>query len=218
MIFLRDRNTYRLPLGQRIVKKSNKLIRKAIKRAFDIIVSLTGLIVLSPLLLLIAFLVAVTSPGGAIFKQERLGLNGKPFWMYKFRSMRQNSEHTGSGVYSSKGDPRVTWIGKIIRATSLDELPQFVNILKGDMSLIGPRPVLTYHPWPFEQYDEFQRRRFDMRPGVTGYAQTHGRKQIEWQKRIEYDVRYVDDFSLWLDVKIFFLTIWKIVAMSDNTN
>lgn len=198
--------------------KKDKLFQKGVKRAFDIIVSLLGLIILSPLLLLIAFLVAVTSPGGAIFKQERLGVGGKPFWMYKFRSMCQNAEHTGSGVYSEKGDPRVTAVGKIIRATSLDELPQFVNILKGEMSLIGPRPVLTYHPWPIDQYTEEQFKRFEMRPGVTGYAQTHGRKQVEWPKRIEYDVHYVENFSLWLDFKIFFLTIWKVGSMSDNVN
>lgn len=196
--------------------KKNKPIQKFIKRLFDIVVSLFGLIILSPLLLLIAFLVAVTSPGGAIFKQERLGLNGKPFWMYKFRSMCVNAEHTGSGVYSAKGDPRVTAVGKVIRATSLDELPQFINILKGEMSLIGPRPVLTYHPWPLEQYTDEQRRRFDMRPGVTGYAQTHGRKQIDWNKRIEGDLYYIDNYSLWLDVKIFFRTIWKVSSMSDN--
>ena len=155
------------------MKQSNKWFQKGVKRAFDVVASLCGLIILSPLLLVIAFLVKFTSPGGAIFKQERLGLDGKPFWMYKFRSMRQNSEHTGSGVYSEKGDPRVTAIGRFIRATSIDELPQLINILKGEMSIIGPRPVLTYHPWPFDQYTEEQKKRFQMRPGVTGYAQTH---------------------------------------------
>ncbi len=200
------------------MKQSNKWFQKGVKRAFDVVASLCGLIILSPLLLVIAFLVKFTSPGGAIFKQERLGLDGKPFWMYKFRSMRQNSEHTGSGVYSEKGDPRVTAIGRFIRATSIDELPQLINILKGEMSIIGPRPVLTYHPWPFDQYTEEQKKRFQMRPGVTGYAQTHGRKQVEWPKRLEYDAYYVDNFSLWLDCKIFFRTFWKVAAMSDNVN
>lgn len=200
------------------MKQSNKWFQKGVKRAFDVVASLCGLIILSPLLLVIAFLVKVTSPGGAIFKQERLGLDGKPFWMYKFRSMRQNSEHTGSGVYSEKGDPRVTAIGRFIRATSIDELPQLINVLKGEMSIIGPRPVLTYHPCPFDQYTEEQKKRFQMRPGVTGYAQTHGRKQVEWPKRLEYDAYYVDNFSLWLDCKIFFRTFWKVAAMSDNVS
>lgn len=119
--------------------------------------------------------------------------------MYKFRSMCVGAEHMGTGQYSYKGDSRVTRVGKVIRATSLDELPQFINILKGDMSFIGPRPTLTYHPWRLEEYSDAQRRRFEVRPGITGLAQVHGRKAIDWNDRIKYDVEYVDKLSLGLD-------------------
>ena len=132
--------------------------------------------------------------------------------------MRVNAEHTGSGVYSEKGDPRVTKIGKIIRATSIDELPQFINILKGEMSFIGPRPPLTYHPWPYEEYTAEQKRMFEVRPGVTGWAQVNGRKNVEWNRRIEMNVWYVDNVSLWLDIKIIFMTVFKVLANADNVS
>ena len=132
--------------------------------------------------------------------------------------MVQNAEHTGSGVYSGKGDARVTKVGKIIRATSIDELPQCVNILKGDMSLIGPRPPLTYHPWPKEQYTKEQLHMFDVRPGITGWAQIHGRKDVEWHERIRLNNWYVDHLSFPLDVKIFFRTILKVLSNADNEN
>ena len=126
--------------------------RKHFKRGTDFLLSLTGLMALSPLLLLIAILIKLESRGPVIFRQKRLGLHGVPFEIYKFRSMCVGAEKQGTGVYSFKGDSRITRVGRIIRATSIDELPQLVNILKGDMALIGPRPALTYHPWPFEQY------------------------------------------------------------------
>ena len=132
--------------------------------------------------------------------------------------MCQGAEHTGSGVYSGRGDARVTRIGKFIRATSIDELPQLFNIICGDMSLIGPRPPLTYHPWPIDDYSTEQRRMFDVRPGITGWAQVHGRKDVEWHRRIELNVWYVDHISLWLDMKIFFMTIFKVVTNADNEN
>ena len=122
------------------------------------------------------------------------------------------------GVYSDNRDSRVSKVGKIIRATSLDELPQFFNVLKGDMSFIGPRPPLTYHPWPYEEYTDFQRRMFEVRPGITGWAQTHGRKDVEWHRRIELNVWYVDHVSLWLDIKILFLTVFKVLSNADNEN
>ena len=132
--------------------------------------------------------------------------------------MHVGAEHQGSGVYSAKGDTRVTRIGNILRKTSLDEIPQFFNILKGDMSFIGPRPPLTYHPWPFEEYTEEQRKMFDVRPGITGWAQVHGRKGVEWHKRIELNVWYVENISLWLDIKIVWLTVWKVLSNADNEN
>lgn len=172
----------------------------------------------SPLLLAVAAAVKLDSKGPVIFKQERLGKDGKVFEMYKFRSMCVGAEHMGTGQYSYKGDSRVTRVGKIIRATSLDELPQFINILKGDMSFIGPRPTLTYHPWKLEKYTDFQRRRFEVRPGITGLAQVHGRKAIDWNDRIKYDVEYVDNLSLGLDCKILFQTVWNVLTMKDNDN
>ena len=156
-----------------------------LKRLLDILIAGIALIILSPFLLITALLIKLDSKGPIIFKQERLGLHGIPFKIYKFRSMCVGAEKQGSGVYSFKGDKRITKVGKIIRATSIDELPQLVNILKGDMSLIGPRPALTYHPWPFDQYTEYQKRMFDVRPGVTGWAQVNGRKEVPWPERIE---------------------------------
>ena len=181
-------------------------------------ISSTALLLLSPVLLITAIAVKLESKGPVIFKQDRLGKGGKVFKIYKFRSMCQNAEHTGSGVYSGKGDARVTKVGKIIRATSIDELPQLVNILKGDMSLIGPRPPLTYHPWELSEYSEEQLHMFDVRPGVTGWAQVNGRKEVEWNKRIELNVWYTRNISFLLDVKIFFLTIFKVFTNADNEN
>lgn len=137
----------------------------------DTVLSLIAFIILSPLLLITALAVKFSSPGPVLFKQQRLGLHGKVFTIYKFRSMTDGAEHTGSGVYSGKGDARVTKVGKLIRATSIDELPQFINIIVGDMAIVGPRPPLTYHPWPVEQYTEEQFHMFDVRPGITGWAQ-----------------------------------------------
>ena len=191
---------------------------KGVKRALDVTFSLIGTAVSSPILLAVAAAVKLDSKGPVIFKQERLGKDGKVFEMYKFRSMCVGAEDMGTGQYSYKGDSRVTRVGKIIRATSLDELPQFINILEGDMSFIGPRPTLTYHPWKLEEYTDFQRRRFEVRPGITGLAQVHGRKAIDWNDRIKYDVEYVDNLSLGLDCKILFRTVWNVLTMKDNDN
>ena len=188
------------------------------KRLIDVILSVLALILLSWLYLIIAVIIKATSKGPVLFKQERIGKNGKVFNILKFRSMKVGAEKTGSGVYSGKGDPRVTKVGKFIRATSIDELPQLINILKGDMALIGPRPPLTYHPWKWEEYTDEQKRMFEVRPGITGWAQTHGRKDVEWHKRIELNVWYVDHISFGLDFKIFWLTILKIFTNADNEN
>ena len=182
------------------------MYKRFIKRTMDIVVSFFAIIVLLLPMLIIAVIIEIDDPGPVIFKQERLGLNGKVFRMYKFRSMRVNSEHSGSGVYSGKGDPRVTRVGKFLRASSLDELPQFFNIIRGDMSFIGPRPPLTYHPWSYDKYSDFQKRMFEVRPGVTGWAQINGRKNVEWNERIKLNVWYVDNVSFALDIKILFKT------------
>ena len=188
------------------------------KRAFGILFSLLGLIITSPIMLIIAILIKIESPGPVIFKQQRIGKDGKVFNIYKFRSMCQNAEKTGSGVYSDKNDSRVTKVGKFIRATSLDEIPQFFNVLKGDMAFIGPRPPLTYHPWTFDKYTEHQKKMFNVRPGLTGWAQVHGRKQVEWHKRIELNVWYVEHLSFLLDLKIIFSTLLKLIKDDQNEN
>ena len=188
------------------------------KRLIDVILSIIGIVVLSPIYLITALLIKVESNGPIIFKQERLGKDGEIFKIYKFRSMCVGAEKKGSGVYSGKNDSRVTKVGKIIRATSIDELPQFFNILKGDMSIIGPRPALTYHPWKYEEYTEKQKHMFDVRPGITGWAQVNGRKEVAWPKRIELNAWYVDNISFLLDLKIFFMTIFKVFTNADNEN
>lgn len=188
------------------------------KRVFDIVLSAIALVVLSPVLLVTCIAIKAESPGPAVFRQQRLGRYGKEFTFLKFRSMRLNSEHTGSGVYSEAGDPRVTKVGKFIRATSIDELPQLWNILRGDMSIVGPRPPLTYHPWPIDEYDDEQLHMFDVRPGLTGWAQVNGRKAVEWHRRIEMNVWYTRNYSLWLDLKILFMTVLKVLVNADNVN
>lgn len=194
------------------------MYNRVFKRIIDIIIALLVLIIGGIPMLIITLIIRIDSPGPALFKQDRIGRNGKVFKFYKFRSMCVNAEHTGSGVYSGKGDARVTKVGRIIRATSIDELPQFINVLKGEMSLIGPRPPLTYHPWPIEEYTKEQLRMFDVRPGLTGWAQVNGRKDVEWHRRIELNVWYVDHVSFGLDFKIFFMTIFKIFTNADNAN
>ena len=189
-----------------------------IKRAMDVFFSAILLILGAIPLLIVALVVKLESKGPALFKQERLGMNGKVFRIYKFRSMVVGAEKQGSGVYSGKNDARVTKVGKIIRATSIDELPQLINILKGEMSFIGPRPALTYHPWPLEEYTEEQKKMFAVRPGVTGWAQVNGRKEVEWPRRIEMNVWYVENMSFVLDLKIFFKTIFKVFTNADNVN
>lgn len=191
---------------------------RAVKRFLDVTASFLGLVLLSPLMLAVSILIKIDSRGPVIFRQKRIGRNGKVFEIYKFRSMCVGAEKTSSGVYSGKGDARVTRIGKILRATSIDELPQLLNILKGEMSFVGPRPPLTYHPWKYEEYTDFQKRMFEVRPGITGWAQVNGRKDVEWHKRIELNVWYVDHMSLLLDIKIMFMTAFKVLTNADNEN
>lgn len=167
-------------------------------------------------MLIFAILIKLDSKGPVIFKQERVGKNGKVYWMYKFRSMCVGAEQQEGGVYCTKGDKRVTKIGKFMRATSIDELPQFFNILKGDMSLIGPRPVLTYYPKKWEEYTEDELKRFNVRPGVTGWAAVHGRKTNTVEARFNYDNYYVDHLSFGLDLKILFMTVKSVFTNEGN--
>lgn len=199
-------------------KAASPFYRDYVKRVIDLAIAIPVLIVAAIPMLITAIAIKLDSPGPVIFEQERLGKGGKVFKMLKFRSMVVNAEHTGSGVYSGKGDARVTRVGRIIRATSIDELPQLINVLRGDMSLLGPRPPLTYHPWPVDQYTEEQFHMFDVRPGFSGWAQIHGRKDVEWNHRIELNVWYVRHVRFSLDVKIFFTTIFKVLKNADNEN
>lgn len=188
------------------------------KRMIDCLIASLGILICIIPMLFIALLIKLDSKGPVLFRQERIGKNGKVFNILKFRSMCVNAEQQGSGVYSEKGDPRVTRVGRFIRATSIDELPQLFNVLRGDMSLIGPRPPLTYHPWPIEKYTTEQLRMFEVRPGLTGWAQVHGRKHVEWHKRIELNVWYVDHVTFTLDLKIFFMTIYQVLANKNNVS
>lgn len=190
--------------------------KKFLKRVFDFIFAFFCLLILFVPMIIIAIAIKIDSKGPVLFKQERLGYKGKVYKMYKFRSMKVGAEK--EGVYSNNKDTKVTKVGKFIRATSLDELPQLINILKGDMSLIGFRSPLTYHPWPFDEYTPEQKIMFEVRPGITGWAQIHGRKTVEWHKRIELNVWYAQNVSFWLDLKIFFKTIFKVVSNADNEN
>lgn len=193
-----------------------KKLNLAVKRIFDILMSVLGLAVLSPAFLIIAAAIKVSSRGPVFFKQKRLGKKGKPFFIYKFRTMVVNAEHIGDGLrVSSDNDPRITKVGKFLRATSLDELPQLLNIF-GQMSLVGPRPPVTYYPYNgYENYPDWAKKRFEMRPGITGLAQVTVRNSVSWDERIKIDNQYVDKFNCWLDIKILFMTFARVVKKGD---
>ena len=157
------------------------------------------LIILSPLFWLIAGLIRLETPGPAFFRQERIGKDGRPFVAYKFRSMVDHAAAMGLGLNVAANDARITRMGKFLRHTSLDELPQVFNVLQGEMSLVGPRPTLAYQ---VAAYNDFQRRRLLVKPGITGWAQVNGRNAIPWEERIKLDVWYVDHWSLTLDLSI----------------
>ena len=177
---------------------------KFFKRLFDIIASASGLIFLSPVFLILIYLIRKNLGEPVFFTQERPGKNGKPFKMIKFRSMRDAVDKDGNPLPDSE---RLTPFGKKLRATSLDELPELWNVLKGDMSLVGPRPLLmSYLPL----YNEFQFRRHEMKPGVTGWAQVNGRNALSWDEKFAHDIWYIDHYSFWLDMKILFLTVKKV--------
>lgn len=174
------------------------------------------LLVLWPLLLIIMLLVKIDSKGPAIFIQDRLTLNGRVFHMYKARTMCVDAEKKGTGAYSFGNDPRITKIGAALRKLSLDELFQLVNILKGDMSFVGPRPILTYHPCKYEEYTEKEKTVFTVRPGITGWAQINGRNTVDWIQRFELNEWYVDHVSFFLDIKIVFKTFAQIFSAKET--
>lgn len=179
-------------------------MNKFFKRLFDIIASASGLIILSPVFLILVYLIRKNLGSPVFFIQERPGKDGKPFKMIKFRSMRDAIDKDGNPLPDSE---RLTDFGKKLRATSLDELPELWNVLKGEMSLVGPRPLLMHY---LPLYNEFQNRRHEMKPGITGWAQVNGRNALSWDEKFSCDVWYIDHYSFWLDMKILFLTVKKV--------
>jgi len=172
-----------------------------IKRIFDIFVAAVAIVALSPIILLLAILVRVAHGSPVIFKQKRPGLRGRPFYIYKFRSMHDGRDEKGELLPPEK---RLTTFGRLLRSTSLDELPELINVLKGDMSLVGPRPLLLKY---LDRFTPEQGRRHEVRPGITGWAQINGRNILTWEDKFRLDVWYVDNWSLWLDFKILYRTV-----------
>jgi len=186
-----------------------------VKRAFDLVITFIGLLLLAPVIILVAVLIRLKLGSTIFFKQARPGLNGDIFNMYKFRTM--TNECDKNGVLLSDKD-RLTKFGKFLRSTSLDELPGLWCVLKGDMSLVGPRPLLVEY---LSLYSEKQSRRHEVRPGITGWAQVNGRNAISWDEKFELDVWYVDNQSFWLDIKILWLTVKKVImrdGISQNNH
>ena len=175
------------------------------KRFLDLVLTTTGLIILSPLLLILSIVVRYHLGSPVIFRQQRPGYLGKPFWIYKFRTMTEARDHHRGLLPDAE---RLTPIGKFLRSTSLDELPELINVLKGEMSWVGPRPLLMQY---LERYSTEQARRHDVLPGITGWAQINGRNAITWEDKFSLDVWYVDNWSFWLDLKILGLTLWKVI-------
>jgi lipopolysaccharide/colanic/teichoic acid biosynthesis glycosyltransferase len=182
------------------------IVRPVIRRAVDIVVSAAALAASAPLLALAMLAIRLETPGPAIYRQRRIGLDGDAFDVLKLRTMVAGAEHVGAGLAVNENDPRITRVGALLRRTSLDELPNLVNVLRGEMSLIGPRPTL---PVQVAQYSERQRRRLELRPGITGWAQVNGRASLPWSQRIELDLYYIEHRSLALDAKI----LWRTLAM-----
>lgn len=201
-------------MSEVIENERSNVLYEVIKRIIDIVASFTGLIVLSPLMLVVSILIKLESKGEVIFKQKRVGLNGKEFYMYKFRSMVINAEELkaelesqnemSGPMFKMKDDPRVTKVGKFIRKTSLDELPQLWNVLKGDMSLVGPRPSL---PKEVAQFEDWMHKRLEVKPGLTCYWQVSGRNNIDFEDWMKLDIKYVRERSLIFDIKLILKTV-----------
>lgn len=189
----------------------------AIKRCVDFLGSFLGLTILSPFLIVIAIIIKLTSRGTVFFCQERLGKNGKIFKIIKFRTMVMGAEKKGDGLFVyGTNDNRITGIGKILRKTSLDELPQLINVLKGDMSLVGPRPPVVYFPYDgYKSYPDWAKKRFEMRPGITGLAQVRTRTTAPWDERIKIDNEYVKKFNVWMDLVIILKTFAAVIGSKN---
>ena len=180
-----------------------------LKHIFDLAITVPSVIILSPVLILIGFFVRMKIGSPIFFKQVRPGLNGRPFTIYKFRTMTDSRDEDGNLLPDRK---RLTRLGRFLRKTSFDELPEFFNVIKGDMSIVGPRPLLIQY---LDRYTPEQARRHEVKPGITGWAQVNGRNAISWEDKFKLDVWYVDNWSVWLDVKIILMTVWKILWRED---
>lgn len=189
-----------------------------IKRIIDTIIAGVMLVILSPILFVIAVVLKLDSKGPAIFRQPRIGKDFKVYNMYKFRSMVVNAQNIGSGVYSFAGDPRITRVGRILRKTSLDELPQLWNIIRGDMAFVGPRPPVVGHFPKYQELNNSYKRRFTILPGITGLAQVMGRNELPWDDKVMYDNLYIDrvkKYGIIYDVKMWVLTFFRVLSMRD---
>lgn len=188
---------------------------KILKCIIEIFIALLLIILLSPIMILISLAIKLTSKGSILFIQERLGKDGYIFKIYKFRTMVKNAENISTGIYTNKNDKRITKIGNLLRKTSLDELPQLINILKGEMSFVGPRPPLPYHPYKYENYTDEQKLRFTVLPGITGYSQIKVRNKASWDERIKLDIEYVKKYSFLLDFKIIIMTVYVVTKRKN---
>jgi lipopolysaccharide/colanic/teichoic acid biosynthesis glycosyltransferase len=184
-------------------------VTEVAKRALDLMLASVGLLVAGPILLLALVAVRLETPGHPIYRQRRIGRNGHPFDLYKLRTMVHGAEHVGAGLAVAEGDPRITRVGALLRRTSLDELPNLINVMRGEMSIVGPRPTV---PVQVEQYTERQRGRLAVKPGITGWAQVNGRASLPWSERIELDLWYVEHRSLALDLRIIARTVALILT------
>jgi lipopolysaccharide/colanic/teichoic acid biosynthesis glycosyltransferase len=180
-----------------------------VSRVLDVLLASLLLAVSSPLLAVAALAIRVESPGAVFYRQRRVGRHGQPFEMWKLRTMVPGAESMGAGIYVLEGDPRITRVGRLLRRFSLDELPNLINVLKGDMAMVGPRPTVQEQ---VDRYTERQRRRLEVKPGITGWAQINGRTSLPWPDRIELDVWYVEHRSLRLDLRILARTAWMLVT------
>jgi lipopolysaccharide/colanic/teichoic acid biosynthesis glycosyltransferase len=191
-----------------------KQFHDIVKRLFDVVFGIIGFVFVSPLFVIVAIAIKLDSKGDIFFKQARLGKDKKPYMIYKFRSMVTNAENMGAGIFNMKNDSRVTKVGQFLRDTSIDELPQFINIINGTMSFVGPRPPVTYELGDLDDLTQEFNDRFRIKPGVTGLAQVSGRNELSWDEKVKFDNQYIEDFYKWgilIDIKLVLLTICKVI-------